>query len=206
MREELLPLFPLAVVLLPGNRLPLHIFEDRYKEMVGKAIEDHSEFGVVLAAQGGIASAGCTATVDEVAKQYEDGRFDVIVTGRRRFHLEALDQELSVLRGDVQYFGDEPGEAPPELRTRALTACERLESDEQQPFEENDPLLSFRLAQRFNDLMFRQRLLMMRTEEERLSSIIEYAPSYSDRLRNAAHMRQLANRNGHSHKPPEFDQ
>lgn len=206
MREELLPLFPLAVVLLPGNKIPLHIFEDRYKEMMGKAIETHAEFGVVLAAQGGIASAGCTATVEEVVKTYEDGRFDLLALGRRRFHLKALDQEQAFLRGEVEFFGDEPGAAPDHLRTRALEACSGIESDEQQPFEDDDPLLSFRLAQRFSDLMFRQQLLMTQTEEARLESIIEYAPSYADRLRNAAHMRQLAGKNGHSHKPPKLEE
>lgn len=205
MREELLPLFPLAVVLLPGNKLPLHIFEDRYKDMIGQAIENQTEFGVVLAAQGGIASAGCTATVDEVVKRYEDGRFDMLALGRRRFHLKALDQEIAHLRGEVEFFGDEPGEAPEHLRARALEACSNIESDEQQPFEDNDPQLSFRLAQRFNDLMFRQQLLMTTTEERRLESIIEYAPAYAERLRNAAHMRQLAGKNGHSHKPPKFE-
>jgi hypothetical protein len=205
MGEQLLPLFPLAVVLLPGNRLPLHIFEDRYKEMIGGAIARQGEFGIVLAARGGIASAGCTASVEEVVKHYDDGRLDIVTIGRRRFNLKSVDDELAFLRGEVEYFGDEPNEVSDELRTRAVTACENLDAEEPQPLEEGGAMLSFRLALRFNDLTFRQRLLMMRGEEERLRSIVEYAPSYAEQLEAASRVRQLASKNGHSRKPPSFE-
>ncbi|HLX45581.1 MAG TPA: LON peptidase substrate-binding domain-containing protein, partial [Bryobacteraceae bacterium] len=74
MQQGLLPLFPLQVVLLPGSELPLHIFEDRYKEMMGEVIRDREEFGVVLANDKGIVNTGCTATVAKVLRQYSDGR------------------------------------------------------------------------------------------------------------------------------------
>src|SRR5467141_509982 len=74
MQPGLLPLFPLQVVLLPGAQLPLHIFEDRYKEMMAEVIRDRLEFGVVLASEKGIVNTGCTATVDKVLRQYPDGR------------------------------------------------------------------------------------------------------------------------------------
>src|ERR1700676_3070683 len=74
MREGLLPLFPLQVVLFPGTELPLHIFEDRYREMIGEVLRDKIEFGVILASEKGIVSTGCTATVDSVLRQYPDGR------------------------------------------------------------------------------------------------------------------------------------
>jgi Lon protease-like protein len=64
MPSRLLPLFPLQVVVFPRTPLPLHIFEERYKEMVGGAIRDNSEFGIVLAKDGGIVNAGCTVTVE----------------------------------------------------------------------------------------------------------------------------------------------
>jgi Lon protease-like protein len=82
MRRELLPLFPLAVVLLPRNTLPLHIFEERYKEMIGLVIETGEEFGVVLAAKEGIARVGCTASIEQVLQRYPDGRLDIITLGR----------------------------------------------------------------------------------------------------------------------------
>jgi Lon protease-like protein len=66
MHDELLPLFPLEVVLLPQNYLPLHIFEERYKEMIGEAIAENREFGIVLATEGGIVNTGCTASIGTV--------------------------------------------------------------------------------------------------------------------------------------------
>ncbi len=74
MPSRLIPLFPLQVVVFPRTRLPLHIFEERYKEMVGDAIRDQSEFGVVLAKEDGIVNAGCTVTVEKVMEMYSDGR------------------------------------------------------------------------------------------------------------------------------------
>ena len=73
--QRLLPLFPLQVVLFPGAELPLHIFEDRYKEMIGEALREKTEFGVVLASEKGIVNTGCTATVDRVLSEYS-GRAD----------------------------------------------------------------------------------------------------------------------------------
>ena len=87
MQPGLLPLFPLQVVLLPGSELPLHIFEDRYKEMIGEAIRNRQEFGVVLANGKGIVNTGCTAMVDKVLRQYPDGRMDILTHGRRRFEI-----------------------------------------------------------------------------------------------------------------------
>ncbi|HTK94779.1 MAG TPA: LON peptidase substrate-binding domain-containing protein, partial [Terriglobales bacterium] len=75
----LLPLFPLEVVLFPGIPLPLHIFEPRYKEMIGEALRDRTEFGVVrVDQQGAVANVGCTATILDVVKQYDDGRMDIL--------------------------------------------------------------------------------------------------------------------------------
>ena len=105
--KRLLPLFPLQLVAFPGSALPLHIFEDRYKEMVGEAEASGSEFGIVLTREGGIVNAGCTVIVEAVLQRYPDGRFDVMTRGYRRFEILALDQEKDYLRGDVEYFDDE---------------------------------------------------------------------------------------------------
>ncbi|MBM3735183.1 MAG: ATP-dependent protease La domain-containing protein [Acidobacteria bacterium] len=211
MQDGLLPLFPLSAVLLPSNQLPLHIFEDRYKEMISHVLDAGSEFGVVLAAQGGIANAGCTASVEEVVKRYEDGRMDIVTAGRRRFTIVSLDQEKSYLRGAVEFFEDGPGSAPIELRREAIRICK--EADAQDPAAEmnvaaepDDPWLSFNLAGSFEDLMFRQQLLTMRSEAGRLRRIIEFAPTYGERRKQVAYIRDVAGQNGHSHHPPEWEQ
>src|SRR5881396_2113985 len=94
----LLPLFPLHVVLFPGGVLPLHIFEERYKEMIGEAIRNKAEFGVMLATSGGIANIGCSAVVEQVIKDYPDGRQDILTRGKRRFELLLVNEERDFLR------------------------------------------------------------------------------------------------------------
>ena len=104
-----LPLFPLQVVLLPDAELPLHIFEDRYKEMIAEVLRDKIEFGVVLANERGIVNTGCTATIERVLREYPDGRLDILTLGRRRFEIERVNEDRAFLRGEVDYFDDEDG-------------------------------------------------------------------------------------------------
>src|SRR5437016_9306537 len=121
MQSKLLPLFPLQVVVFPRTQLPLHIFEDRYKEMVGDAIRDNSEFGVVLAKEEGIVNAGCTVKVEKVLQMYPDGRMDVLTRGQRRFEILTLNEEKNYLQGEVRFFDDEDFDPTPEaLRVEAL--------------------------------------------------------------------------------------
>src|ERR1700734_3982579 len=93
MQEELLPLFPLQVVLFPRTALPLHIFEERYKQMIADVQRGHTEFGVVLAGEKGIVNTGCTATGEKVLKKYPDGRMGLISLGRRRFEIILVNDE-----------------------------------------------------------------------------------------------------------------
>ena len=197
MPEPLLPLFPLDLVLLPGMRLPLHIFEDRYKEMIGDAIAQRTEFGIVQGSDEGILNIGCTATVEEVVQRYPDGRLDILTVGRRRFEIVLLDQEKEYLRASVTFFDDEPEEpAPDQLRTLAVAAFRVLRKDEQVP-EGDDPELSFKLAAAIPDKNFRQMMLSIRSESERLRHIVEQLPVVAARMRRIARAQQLAPRNGH---------
>src|SRR5258707_6370811 len=88
--------------------------------MVGEAIRDASEFGVVLAKDDGILNAGCTVIVDKVLKSHPDGRMDILTRGIRRFEIVMIDQEKSYLREEMAYFDDEPEPAAADLRTEAL--------------------------------------------------------------------------------------
>src|SRR5213082_477318 len=101
MQAKLLPLFPLQVVVVPRTHLPLHIFEERYKEMVGDAIRDASEFGIVLAKENGILNAGCTVMVEKVLEMYPDGRMDILTRGQRRFEIVSLNEEKDYLQAEV---------------------------------------------------------------------------------------------------------
>jgi Lon protease-like protein len=196
MHEELLPLFPLSVVLLPGNRLPLHIFEDRYKEMIGIILQTRGEFGVVMAADGGIAQIGCTAALERVAREYEDGRLDIETVGRRRFSIVSLDEEKSYLRAAVDFFDDEGPEGAAELRRQAIQACAGFASVPE--VDERHPYLSFQLAAPIEDLSFRQTMLQSRSEHDRLRRLIAFAPSYALAQDRRERLRAVAPLNGHS--------
>lgn len=202
MQQGLLPLFPLQVVLLPGSELPLHIFEDRYKEMIGEVIRGHLEFGVVLANEKGIVNTGCTATVDRVVRRYPDGRLDIVTRGRRRFEIMLLNDERAFLRGAVEFFDDESA-APisPEIQKRAIEGYNALQAlGANHPLDsgsEQDPQLSFRLAEPVADVTFRQILLATRSEAERIKQIADFMPGFLARQRRIQHVKEIAPRNGH---------
>ena len=84
---EILPLFPLNVVLFPQSQLHLHIFEERYKTLISECITYDSAFGINLVHEHEVRTVGCTAMVREVVKRYDDGKLDIIVEGHRRLHL-----------------------------------------------------------------------------------------------------------------------
>ena len=202
MPNGLLPLFPLGLVLFPRTPLPLHIFEDRYKEMIGEALRDDTEFGVVLANDKGIVNVGCTAAIDRVDHRYPDGRLDIVTSGSRRFEITALNEDRSFLQGEVEYFDDEdddPGDGP--LRTRVRQEFESLrEFDEQAQRVEPlwaDRQLSFQLAQAIPDLGFRQTLLVLRSEAERMKQLADFLTGYRVKQKQVAHVKAVAPRNGH---------
>lgn len=206
MQPTLLPLFPLRVVVFPRTPLPLHIFEERYKEMVGEAIRGNSEFGIVLAKENGIVNAGCTVVVKEVLKKYEDGRLDILTQGVRRFEILSLNEDKAYLRGEVEFFDDDDASpVPPELREKALTQYHSLrEAGELASSEPElaDKQLSFQLARTLEDLDFMNVLLRNRSEAQRLEQLSEYLVRQVPRLRAIARMRKLAPLNGHGAAPP----
>lgn len=206
MQQELLPLFPLAAVLLPRTRFPLHIFEDRYKELIGDAIRDNSEFGVVLSREEGIARYGCAVVVDEVTHRYPDGRMDIIVAGLRRFEILDLNQEKPCLRGTVSYFNDEETEpVAADVKQRAIAGYRALSEflgggTPPEP-DWRDPQLSFQLVQPVPDLAFRQQLLMTRSEAERMRLLAEFFPHHIERQRHISHVHAIAPTNGRGPHP-----
>jgi Lon protease-like protein len=206
MSRRLLPLFPLQLVVFPRTRLPLHIFEERYKEMVGNAIRDESEFGIVLARKDGIVNAGCTVRVEKVLEMYPDGRMDVMTRGERRFEIDGLNEEKDYLRAEVSFFDDEDAEAAPEEERekaihhyRALNelGTARHHSDP----DLKDPQLSFQLAQAVPDLDFLNVLLRQRSEAERLKDLNHYLSGYLPKQRAIERMKELAPTNGFGQKP-----
>ncbi len=106
--NELIPIFPLGIVLLPEQLIPLHIFEERYKLMIDECLADDKVFGIVYFDGQKMYSAGCSARVQEVLKKYPNGRLDIVARGERRFKMGQLDESKPYLQATVDYFDDAP--------------------------------------------------------------------------------------------------
>jgi len=206
MPKGMIPLFPLQLVVFPRVHIPLHIFENRYKEMVGEAIRDGSEFGIVLAREDGILGAGCTVKVEKVLEMYPDGRMDILTRGQRRFEIVSLNEERDYLRGEVEFFDDDDlAPVPAELRDAALAnyrALSELDSARGHGDADlEDRQVSFQVAQAVPDVEFLARILRDRSESGRLRHFNQYLAEYLPRQRAIERMRELAPRNGHGPKP-----
>jgi Lon protease-like protein len=199
----LLPLFPLDVVLFPGTPLPLHIFEPRYREMIGECIANNSPFGMIRAQPQGLAEIGCTAQIVSVTKKYPDGRLDIVTEGRNRFEVLQLNQERSFLRGEILLISDEPGKPTSEETARAIQLHAdilALAGATQDLSAADHSVLSFYLAGSLPlDLDFKQKLLEMRSEKLRIAALIEYLDAILPKIRRATRARTASGGNGHVH-------
>jgi Lon protease-like protein len=197
-----IPLFPLDVVLFPGASLPLHIFEDRYKEMIDLCLQTQSSFGVVRARRDGLAVIGCTARIARVSHRYEDGRMDILCQGERRFEIETLDNSRAYLEAQVDFFDDDDEQAPRSLREECLAL--HLETMElagieipSAPINLDEPI-SFLLAATLpTDLGFKQQLLNSRSDAARTEHLREFYNAILPKLRAGATGRKAAAHNGH---------
>jgi len=105
--EDTIPLFPLGIVLMPRIPLPLHIFEERYKLMIGDCLAEDRDFGVVYLNATDIQAAGCTARILKVIKRYDDGRLDILTRGQRRYLIKEIFDNKAYLEAGITYFDDD---------------------------------------------------------------------------------------------------
>jgi Lon protease-like protein len=173
--------------------------------MIGEAIRDKTEFGIVLASRNGLQDTGCTAVIEGVLREYPDGRLDIVTRGKRRFEILLVNEERSFLRGAVEFFEDDETSAPGSEEHRRVTAESYNELQamwKNQPLEDaayTDPLMSFRLVRCVKELAFRQTLLTTRSESERMRLLAEYLPQYAAHVRKELAIQNVAPKNGHSH-------
>ena len=197
----LLPLFPLDVVLFPGTPLPLHVFEPRYKEMIGECLAQKSPFGIVRALEQGLAEIGCTAEIITVTKEYPDGRLDIVTEGRKRFEVLRVDQERSFLRAEIVFLDDEASAPTRSESDRAVQLHQEILSlagAVQDLSAADQEMLSFYLAGSLPlDLDFKQKLLALRSERQRISVLTQYLEAVLPNLRRASRVREKAGGNGH---------
>lgn len=200
---SLLPIFPLDLVLFPGAPLPLHIFEPRYKELIAECMEQKKVFGMVRVKENAVAEVGCTAAILNVIKQYEDGRLDIATEGKQRFSILQLNHERSFLQAEVEWFEDEGISAVPQSEAEtAIKLHEQLFQilGQTAAVEKNVPALSFYLANELPvDLDFKQAILEMKSEAERLETLIEYYRATIPKVEKTLRAREKAGGNGHVH-------
>ncbi len=201
-----IPLFPLNVVLMPGTSLPLHIFEERYKQMVNECLDSETEFGMVLADEDGTRGVGCTARIVELVQRFEDGRMVILVEGSRRFKLNNIMTGKPYYVGDVDYLEDGPDDDVSSLAEECVALLERVveaATEGSVDIEIEPPYrnLSFAIAGRIEfDLETRQQILELPTEKGRLEKVKELLTEAADRLERDRQARKLAETNGHLRK------
>ena len=202
---NLLPLFPLDLVLLPGAPLPLHIFEPRYKEMIAECLEQKKPFGIVRASDDGVAGIGCTAEILSVTKKYDDGRLDILTRGLDRFEVLEVNEERAFLRAEISLLQDDdddnndddkddlarpPAQSLVEQAVRLHAEIVRLAGAELSEPDETATNLSFLLAGSLPlDLDFKQSLLSTLSETKRLQAVVGYLEAVLPGLRRAAKAR-----------------
>jgi Lon protease-like protein len=173
-------LFPLNLVLFPGVPLQLHIFEERYVEMIGECLREGREFGIVRARQDGLAVVGCTAAILTVLRRYPDGCMDILCRGERRFEIESLHDGREFLQAEVDFLQDE--EPVSTRREREECAALHMQMMElsgedalQFPQIDLNGRIAFSLASLIPaDLDFKQELLQLDSDDGRTQQLIEF--------------------------------
>jgi len=205
-KPDRIALFPLEVILFPGVLLPLHIFEPRYKLMIGRCLENHLEFGVILAKSEGIVPVGCTAEIVKLVKRYSDGRMDILTSGQTPYRVLELFDDQPYLEANVEFLDDDtrPGTASTEQKLLKLyEQCHTLIYG--RPPQLPDPASTFSLAFQIAgelplDLDYKQELLEMRVETERQASLLARMEEWFPQLVRLDQVRQRAGGNGHGLK------
>jgi Lon protease-like protein len=197
---EEIGLFPLGIVLLPTERVPLHIFEPRYRELVGECLEDDAEFGLVYADEDGVREVGTRARVAEVLERFDDGRLNIVVEGGERFRVEKLTRGRSFMTAEVVPVEDEPELAPTEtaeLATGSFRALATLAGAEPDELDESSPILSYQLAAQVElAAEAKQGLLESVSESDRLERVAELLDGARKLLIAARELGERAKQNG----------
>jgi Lon protease-like protein len=200
-----LGLFPLGLVLLPGEQVPLHIFEPRYQELIGESLEQRIPFGIVYADDAGLREIGTFATVSHVTQRFDDGRSNIIVEGGERFRLLEVTSGRAFVTASVEPFADQDDPADEADIDHALALFGRLaeltESDVVAP-DRLTPELSFSIAGRFELAPeLKQELLAASSERVRLVRLCELLAIAAETVERQKEVATRAQSNGKVHPP-----
>jgi Lon protease-like protein len=166
------PLFPLGIVALPGEMIPLHIFEERYKTMMNECLADETEFGIVWLSDDGLREIGCACEIEQVLERMEDGRMNLLARGTRPFKVLERQGHLAYPAGVVEFVEDREDEIDPELVQTARAAYAdlvRRATDREPDQEDLAEMSAYAMAATVDfGLDAKQGLLDLRSENARL--------------------------------------
>lgn len=198
---ERLALFPLGLVLLPHELVPLHIFEDRYRTMIGECLDEETEFGILWLSDEGLREVGCSARITRVLERFEDGRLNILVEGSTPFRLLRRIEDLAYPAGDVTRLADDSDDAEAsELeRTRERYADLVQQVTDSRPDEEAlADLDAYGMAATLDiEAGAKQSLLELRSESGRLEQLDALMAEALERLKLHARAAERASGNGH---------
>jgi Lon protease-like protein len=194
------PLFLLPTVALPGELIPLHVFEERYKKMIGDCLETETEFGIVWLSDESLREVGCAARIERVLERMEDGRMNVVVRGTRPFRVLERQSHLAYPAGVVDFVEDRNEQPDPDLRTQAHQAYAELvkrATDRDLDDSELDDLSAYAMAATVDfGLDAKQGLLDMRSENARLRLVTRLFRAAMKRLDLVERAQERARSNG----------
>src|SRR2546423_4864249 len=195
-----LGLFPLDVVLLPTERAPLHIFEPRYRELIGECLAQEREFGLVLGDRDGLREIGTRAAIVEVLDAFPDGRLNIVIEGRERFRLVELTEGRVFATGEVEALADEDSVSERKQRETVLElyreVAELVEADVDEP-DQDSGVLSFEVAARVDfGVERKQELLELTSEPERLTRVADLLRQASAGIKLERELAERASMNG----------
>jgi Lon protease-like protein len=194
------PLFPLGIVTLPSEVVPLHIFEERFKTMIGECLERDSEFGIVWLSDDGLRPIGCAVEIEEVLERLEEGRLNILTRGTRPFRIVARQQDLAYPAGEVEFLLDKTEQVDPRLLDEAQETYASLveqATDRRPETAELAPMGAYDMAATVDfGLDAKQGLLDLRSENARLRLIIRLFRAAAKRLDFAERAQARARSNG----------
>jgi Lon protease-like protein len=198
--ERDFPLFPLGLVALPTEYVPLHIFEERYKHMIGECMERDAEFGIVWHADEELKGVGCAVTVARVLERFDDGRLNIVCQGTRPFRLVERRDDLAFPAGTVEFLDDKDEDPDAKTAERARSSyadlVEQATDKRLEPGELED-MDAYAMAATVDfGLDAKQGLLELRSENARLRLVDRLFRAASRRLDFIERVQERARSNG----------
>ncbi|MCP4643459.1 MAG: peptidase [bacterium] len=206
-----LPMFPLKLVVFPREKIKLHIFEPRYRQLIGECRQDGTTFGLPAYLEGGVAQFGTEMTLINIFKEYEDGELDILAEGVRAFSLDSfvkVSPDKLYPGGEVTFVENDPS-ADPAIAGRLAEVFGRFHSLLKTDYARgsfDSPNVSFDIAQEVGlTLTQKVRLLSMSCETDRQHYLVEHLERVMPVLEGAEEARKRVRGNGHFKRLPPLD-